>query len=426
MDEKNIQGYVESFKEGFVRGWVAVTSDLNKANLCDLYIDGEFISCIDANIYREDLKDALIRGGVAGFSAPIPLVFCDGIEHCIELLQVNSDLMIHSKKLKLTKIRQLVPLDENIVFDSINTPYKNNKSLLLLAGFSNQSQLLNYQKHLVKQLQLSGCYVVYIIASDEPEKLVSILGGADRVIIRRNFGYDFGSWAAAIESCKRDISMAEHIIFANDSIIGPLAPLNELFSKIEKCHTDLWAITDSKDIKYHFQSYFWGIKKKKNKHIPVIDAFFFYRCALPKDKEEAINAYEIQLFNFLISHGMSIEILFPEYDLISLAEKKFTTELKTYFNKWEYLFKVPLKKNDLNEHIFNYAKILMERQATNSSHMYWNALFESGFPFVKKELITLNPANYPFPDQFRALFVKFKLTKLINDLSVAFKSKKIL
>ncbi len=64
-DKKDIRGYVESFKDGFIRGWASITPALNQPNICDLYIDGQFISHVDATIYREGLKDASVRSGVA-------------------------------------------------------------------------------------------------------------------------------------------------------------------------------------------------------------------------------------------------------------------------------------------------------------------------------------------------------------------------
>jgi len=429
MEENNSRGYIESFKEGFIRGWVAITPNVTQANNVDLWIDGQFISTVEAKIYREDLKDASVRSGVAGFLTPVPLVFCDNQAHTVILKKTNTDWVIDTKELKLGKIRHLVPLDENIVFDQVNTSYDNHKKLLFLAGFSNQYTLLNYQKHYVQTFQKAGFYVIYILASDEPENLVATLSDADRIILRRNFGYDFGSWATAMQLCQHEMLMAESIIIANDSMIGPIAPIEQLLEKIEQSASELWAITDSQDRKYHFQSYFWGLKKKSNQFLPVIDAFFFYRYALPKDKEDAINQYEVEALSFFKSRGLNIDILFPEHHLIILAEEAFITELKKHTEKWQALLKLPLskgKKNTLNKGVLNLATVLMNHQATNPSHMYWNVLVDSGFPFVKRELLTLNPSNYPFPRQFRRVFKELGATELLEDLAGAFKCSKII
>lgn len=424
-EETNIRGYIELFKDGFIRGWAEASPHLDQENKFDLYIDDKFISCVDAKIYREDLKDASARSGVAGFLTPVPLVFCDGESHVVEIHARASDRAINSKELKLTRNKHLLPIDENIVFDQINRAYKKHKKLLIFACFTNQSQQLNYQKHVIETFRKAGFYIVYVIASDNPENLTGFLGASDRVIVRRNLGYDFGSWATAVQICQEEILFAEEIICANDSIIGPIASIEPLLTKINQSNTDIWAITDSQDRKYHFQSYFWGIKKKSGHYLPLLDAFFYYRLALPEDKNEAIDDYEIQALSFFKDQGASVEIFFPESSLVPLAESRFQTDLEEYSKKWQAIDTM-YKTKKVNKHILNLAKILINRKATNPSHMYWNELVSSGFPFVKRELITLNPANYPFPYQFRQVFEEYKANYLLDDLATGFKLSRVI
>lgn len=426
--ETNIKGYIENFKDGFIRGWASIT-DLGQPNICDLFIDGKFISRVDAAIYRGDLKDAAIRSGFAGFLVPIPWLFCDNQNHEVLLVRSNSDQIIHSRVLKLTRNKYLTPLEENVVFDYVNKPYEKHKKVLFLAGFTNQPKLLNYQKHFIQTFQKAGFYVIYTVASDTPEVLSGVLSDADRVVIRRNFGYDFGSWMTAFRLCQREFLAATDVVWANDSIVGPVNSIDTLLEKINKSSSDIWAITDSQDKKYHFQSYFWGLKKTEDQFVPTIDAFFFYRHDLPQDKDEAISHYEVEALSFFKHHGLDVDILFPEYSLIPLAEERLVAELHAYLNKWQPLLNLPLRKSEtkvFKEGVLNLATVLINRRATNPSHMYWNALVESGFPFVKRELMALNPTNYPFPYQFRAVFEEHKATALLDDLSEAFRFGKII
>ena len=144
--------------------------------LCDLWIDGQFITAFEAVLYREDLKAESIRAGIAGFCQAIPLVFCDDQIHELSLWISGSEDVINTRKIKIPKNRNLVSLDENIVFDQINKPYANHEKGLFLAGFTNQRKLLNYQKHFVKSFQQAGFYVVYILASDTPDTLTGMFG----------------------------------------------------------------------------------------------------------------------------------------------------------------------------------------------------------------------------------------------------------
>lgn len=415
-----LKGNIDFFKDGFIHGWAVVTPDITSENRCDLWIDGQFITTFEAVLYREDLKAESIRAGIAGFCQPIPFVFCDDQTHDISLHVSGSDVVIYTKTLKIPKNRNLVSLDENIVFDHINKPYANHEKVLFLAGFTNQRKLLNYQKHFVKSFQQAGFYVVYILASDTPDTLTGMFGDADRIIVRENSGYDFGSWATLFQLCQAEFLGAKNVIWANDSIIGPIGSIDTLLDKINNSTADVWAITDSQDIKYHFQSYFWGVKKEANQFFPALDAFLFYRYGLPKNKEEAIKNYELEALRFFKEQGLSIDILFPEYTLIPIAEEKFVMALQAHYEKWQPLFKLPLMKEEthkLNSSALNMAATLINHFPANPSHIYWNALLESGFPFIKRELLTLNPADYPFPNQFRAAFEKHDATVLLDDLA---------
>lgn len=411
-------GNIDFIKNGFVAGWATTTPDITQPNQCHLLIDGKFVSSFDANLYREDLKAESIRFGIVGFLQAIPLIFCDGQEHQLSLQTPDNQLINQVKKL-IPRNRNLVDLDENIVFDRINKAFGKHKKVMFLAGFTRQTKLLNYQKHFVRAFQQAGYYVIYVIASDTPDTVTGVFGDADRVIIRRNLGYDFGSWATVFQLCQREFFAAQEIIWANDSMIGPLNSIDQLLKKIDHSATELWAITDSQDIKYHFQSYFWGLKKKAKAFVPALDAFFFYRHALPKDKKEAISHYELEAHGFFKQQGLTIDILFPEHALIPLAEEKFITALQAHSEKWQPLFKLPLMKDEvhkLNVNVLDMTTILINRFPTNPSHSYWNALLDSGFPFVKRELLTLNPAHYPFPGQFRAAFEQHGATHLLDDL----------
>jgi hypothetical protein len=424
-----ISGNIDFLKDGFIHGWAVTTQDISHSNDCDLLIDGQFISTFEAVLYREDLKAESIRSGIAGFIQPIPLFFCDDEIHNVTLQIQGSDTVIYAKNIKIAKNRNIVPLDENVVFDHVNVPYSNHEKVLFLAGFTNQRKLLNYQKHFVQAFQRAGFYVVYVLASDIPNTLTGVFDSVDRVIVRENVGYDFGSWATVYQLCQTEFLGAKEVIWANDSMIGPLGSLETLLEKITASKADIWAITDSQDIKYHFQSYFWGLKKTVNEFFPMIDAFFFYRHALPKNKAEAIENYELEAFTFFREQGLNIDILFPEYALITLTKEKFMIDLQMYYEKWQFLFRLPLMKEELhklNASVLIMATTLINHFPVNASHFYWNALLKSGFPFIKRELLTLNPTNYPFPEQFRAAFENHDAINLLDDLATTIKFTRII
>ncbi|MCK4494018.1 MAG: hypothetical protein KAU26_08165 [Methylococcales bacterium] len=415
------RGNIDLFKEGRIHGW-AVTSELFEDNECDLFIDKNYISTFSADLYREDLKAESLRKGIAGFSTIVPIVLCDNKLHLVEIFKHSTKTKLHENKLILRDIPTSNYLEESIVFNHQKTSYYGQKPIVLLAGFCNNNRLLSYQKHLIKSFQDAGLYVVYIINSDFPEQLSSELTSADHIMIRKNQNYDFGAWATSWLLCSKELYQAKNIFFVNDSIIGPLQSLIPLLKMIAQKKCDVWAITDSQTEQYHFQSFFWGIKKPANQFMPIIDEFFFYRHPLPNDKVEAINLYEIAALTFFVNRKLTVDILFPEHSLIEMAEHEFLNDFEKHFKKWQGFFNLPLKGqlfSQLQGGLVNYTDILMNRLTTNPSHFFWHILIQKNFPFIKKELIVSNPMNYPFPEKFRAVFKESNMEKLLNDMPYA-------
>jgi hypothetical protein len=371
-------GNIDLFKDGMIYGW-AVTAELFEKNSCDLFIDQQYITTFLADLYREDLKAEQLRDGIAGFTTVVPARLCDNKSHLVEIFKHATDIKLHTKHLVLHDSPTFNYLQEMIVFNYRNHLYDAQKPIVLLAGFSNQKQLLNHQKHLIKSFQKAGLYVVYIIASDTPEQLSTELTVADRVIVRRNINYDFGSWATAWICCHKELYSAKNIFFVNDSIIGPIHNIKPLLKMIANIKTDIWAITASQAERYHFQSYFWGIKKIPDNFAPIIDEFFFYRHPLPKDKEEAINLYELAALAFFVDRRLTIEILFPEHMLINTAEIEFLNALDSHLKKWGKFFDLPLKDelfSQVQGGLVNYADTMMNRLTTNHAHIFWNVLIK--------------------------------------------------
>jgi len=74
------------------------------------------------------------------------------------------------------------------------------------------------------------------------------------VVARPNRGYDFGSWAAGLHLLPRARCAAE-VILANDSMVGPFAPLGDLVDRAAASGADVWAATSSLQVAPHLQSY---------------------------------------------------------------------------------------------------------------------------------------------------------------------------
>lgn len=77
-------------------------------------------------------------------------------------------------------------------------------------------------------------------------------------ILRRvNVGYDFGSWAAVLASFP-GIRVADRVLLVNDSVIGPLTPLDPVMADFESCPEPIWGLVGSNQHRPHLQSFFVG------------------------------------------------------------------------------------------------------------------------------------------------------------------------
>ena len=80
------------------------------------------------------------------------------------------------------------------------------------------------------------------------------------VLRRPNLGYDFGSWATALDLLPA-IRRAPHVLLVNDSLVGPFAPIDHLLDRFHRSHADVWAHDRHEQLGHHLQSYCLGFRE---------------------------------------------------------------------------------------------------------------------------------------------------------------------
>lgn len=71
---------------------------------------------------------------------------------------------------------------------------------------------------------------------------------------RRNAGLDFGAWSDLMAMGVAE--GADTVLLANDSVFGPLQPLGPIVDAMESEGSDIWAMTESREGRWHLQSWF--------------------------------------------------------------------------------------------------------------------------------------------------------------------------
>ena len=145
-------------------------------------------------------------------------------------------------------------------------PDENNKKYLVIMACHCDSEIkLNAIKNNLKYFSFSNMDKVVINSTNLPYNPVV----ADICIRYKNMKYyeientklaDFGKWVYVLENLV-DYNLYDYIILTNDSYIIHNS-INHFFNLIFKYNLDLYGYTDSSEIKYHYQSYLFGLRKE--------------------------------------------------------------------------------------------------------------------------------------------------------------------
>ena len=198
----------------------------------------------------------------------------------------------------------------------------------------------------------------------------------DYFVPRENIGYDFGSWRDGLLSL--DADRYEEIVFANDSVYGPLwSPGPVLEFGLER-DLDFWGMVISDQTvspciaSPHIQSWFFAARKR----LIQTDAFqdFWRGIEVVGTKREIIQRFEVGLTESVQRGGYRIGAVYEQKkslrDRIRTALKE--SSIKELSRTWRLLRR-------------------SVRQSRNPSEGDWESVLASGVPFVKVSLLRLNP-----------------------------------
>lgn len=160
------------------------------------------------------------------------------------------------------------------------------------------------------------------------------------VLRRPNAGYDFGSWATALDRYPA-IAAAERVLLLNDSMVGPFATIDPLLAKFHASLADVWAVTDTSQFEYHLQSYALGFPGATLRE-PPMRAFWRDIC-VEASKDDVIWRYEVGLSRLLRRERYGSDVAIPFRHLVP--------------------------------------------DGKNPTIVGWQRLLDRGLPFVKRELL---------------------------------------
>ncbi|MBZ2196417.1 rhamnan synthesis F family protein [Occultella gossypii] len=213
----------------------------------------------------------------------------------------------------------------------------------IVAQYSPDGRVSRSLTEYLREFAENGYACLVISTAPEAAGLAWAVPPPDRVVVMRraNLGYDFGSWSAGLNAFPY-LAGLDHVVLTNDSMVGPFAPISSLLVDFEATRADVWAMTDSWQIGHHFQSYFVGFRRGVLAEAPLRS--FFRGIRVEPTKMDVVMRYELGLSRACVAGGYAPTCRFRSHDLTP--------------------------------------------DAVNPTLAAWQPLLRSGFPFVKRTLIT--------------------------------------
>lgn len=209
--------------------------------------------------------------------------------------------------------------------------------VVLFVTFAPEGKIKPHVAIYLEALKKIGLSIVLIIAADDPDAVVAtdLIDMVDGLFVRQNGGFDFAAWAHVARHI--DLSEARLVCVANDSLVGPftIEGLRQIMDRAREADAELIGLTNSFELKEHFQSYF--LVAKRNGVQTLLE--FLATVRMLEDKWQVIFSHEIQMLDFFHSKGLRTLALFPSFVV------------------------------------------------ANRSIHHWRELIDEGFPFIKMEVL---------------------------------------
>lgn len=181
-------------------------------------------------------------------------------------------------------------------------------------------------------------YVPYLLNAVRPfcTRQVAVVNGAlcpagraaleacaDEVVLRPNEGYDVTAYKEAFLAVE-DLSAYDEILFYNQTIFGPVCPLDKMFGIMAARDVDFWGLTrhkgaraaswdDQVPIRPHVQSFFFAVRASLFR----APGFTTYWQGLPPIETywDAVGKHEVVFTDHFAKQGYTWDVYVPTGDL---------------------------------------------------------------------------------------------------------------
>jgi hypothetical protein len=270
------------------------------------------------------------------------------------------------------------------------------ESVALFIHFDRHGRVGDHVLAYVRTLHNIGFSIIFVSNSGRQcsDCLSALKPLCRAIVMRRNVGYDFGAVREALELFGLPRRNTQRLLIANDSVYGPLSSLEPMLARADFAKADLWGATDSWQHRYHLQSYFLLAGQRAMTH-PAW-ASFWHKVRPVSSKQWVVARYEIGLTQKLLNAGLRCMPLWPYQELVDrvvnepldsalkMAEQDPITQMRLLASR-------------------RLRTAIAHRAPLNPTADLWRQLLQTGFPFLKVELIRKNPTGVPDVADWRCM-----------------------
>ena len=281
------------------------------------------------------------------------------------------------------------------------------RGVAIYAVYAPQGRLNQFHRALLAALRARDYAVILVNSSlaGGAEFRAEALSAADVVVQRRGGGRDFASWVAAIAMHYDLVSAFDHLVFVNDSLLGPIDSLDPVWAAFEASTAPVWGLTESNEIRRHLQSSFFIMRRAVVQSPTMIS--YLARYGFPDDRREVVQQGELGLGAVLASAGIPFEAMVSYQDVTeswlagALERQRWYDSLSSGDVTPAFAAQVPPQATvpfaEFAEYwTSRFGAALRRGEPVNPQHVFWDVLWTKfHYPFVKRELLAVNPLKVP-------------------------------
>ncbi len=244
----------------------------------------------------------------------------------------------------------------------------------------------------LRALRETGVSIVFVSNAGrlKPAALELLKPLCAAVIVRRNIGYDFGAWREGLAFLRGSLEAIDWLALANDSVYAPVVPLAPLLARFDFTKADVWGFTSSDQRSEHLQSYFLAVSPRVMRSTAWRD---FWAGVRPvNSKSWAISNGELRFSEAMGEAGFKLKALFPHGQAIDALEPVEPGKLGTLNQSHSYADYLLFDWLGLTRRRI-LTGALLEKRTLNPTADLWRELLRMDFPFIKRELLRLNPSQ---------------------------------